>query len=140
MQSCCRSSHRTFDFGVDSLVSLFVTFLGLPVQVGRDGQFTEDFENVGKSHFRIVPAEVYPMAGSVTFTPFGGQGEWFAFHGHFTSQRAFLPLFQVADHAEPGNMFGLLEVQDIVVRLYGFQAEYFNQCPRFFPEMPNVLG
>ena len=27
-------------------------------QVGRDGQFTEDLENVGKSHFRIIPAEV----------------------------------------------------------------------------------
>ena len=39
MQSRCRGSHRTFDFGIDSLVSLLVTFLGFPVQVGRDGQF-----------------------------------------------------------------------------------------------------
>ena len=32
-------------------------------------------------------------------------------------------------------MLGLLEVEGVVVRLYGFQAEYFNQCARFFPEM-----
>ena len=120
MQSRCRGSHRTFDFGIDSLVSLLVTFLGFPVQVGRDGQFTEDLENVGKSHFRIIPAEVYPMAGSVAFAPFGGQGEWFAFHGHLTSQHAFFPFFQVADHAEPSGMLGLLEVEGIVVRLYRF--------------------
>ena len=126
MQTGCRGGYGPFYLRVDGLVSFLVAFLCLSVQVGRNGQLTEEFQNVGKGYFRIVPGEINPMAGAVTFSTGGSQCQGFAFDCHFLVQRAFFPFLQVANHAEPGRMLGLLEVEYIVIGLDGFQTENLN--------------
>ena len=131
--------YRPFYLGVDRLVGLLVALLRLAVQVGRDGQFAEHFQDVGKGDFGIVPAEVHPVAGAVAGAPFGGQGERASFYGHLPLQCALFPLLQVAHHAEPRRVFGLLEVQCVVVGGDRLQAEHLNQCPCLLAEVQACL-
>ena len=113
MQSRCGGSHRTFDFGVDSLVSLLVTFLGLPVQVGGWAIHRRPREMSAKS-LPIIPAKFIQWLVPA-FTPFGVRVSDLLSRSSHVS--ACLPsIFEVADHAEPGGMLGLLEVEGVVVR------------------------
>ena len=79
------------------------------------------------------------MAGAVTCSPCGGQGQCFSFHGHFPVERTFFPFLQIAYHAEPCGVAGLLEIHCIVIGLDGFQTEYLYQRAGLFPEMQACL-
>ena len=65
MQPCRRSSHAAFNLGIYRLIGRLVALLCLAVQVGRDGQFTQHIENVGKVDVGIVPLELNELAGSL---------------------------------------------------------------------------
>ena len=39
-----------------------------------------------------------------------------------------LSILQIADHAKPGGMYCLLEIQDIIVWLNRFKTKHFDQC------------
>ena len=140
VQSGCRGSYGAFYLGVNRLIGLLVAFLCLAVQVGRDGQLAEHFEDVGKGHLRIVPAEVHPVTGAAALAPLGSQRQRASFYGHLAAQGAFLPFLQVAHHAEPGGVLSLLEVQHVVVWLDGFQAKNFDQCARLLAEVQAGLN
>ena len=139
VQSGCRGGHRAFNFGINGLVGLFVALLRLPVQVGGDGQFSEYFENIGKCYFRIVPAEVHPMAGSMAGPALGGQRKRLAFYDHLTFQHSFFPFLQISYHAKPGGMFRLLEIEGIVIGTDRFETEHLDECSRLFVEMQACL-
>ena len=135
MQAGGGCGHGPLYLGVNGLVGRLVALLRFAVQVGRDGQLTKHFEDVGKGHFGIVPMEIHPMAGTAAFAPLGDQCQRTSLHRHLAAQGTFLPLLQVAYHAEPGGMAGLLEIQRIVVRLNGFKAEHLDERARLLAEV-----
>ena len=79
------------------------------------------------------------MTRSPAFASCGGKYYIFSFHRHFFMQRTFFPFLQVAYHAEPCRVRCLLKIESIVVRLYRFQAEYFDECSCFFTEVQTCL-
>ena len=80
------------------------------------------------------------MAGSFTFSSGSGQGNRESFDGHFAFQLSVFPFLQIADHAKPGGMCCLLEIQDIIVWLDRFKTKHFDQCSRLFSKMEARLN
>ena len=140
VQSGCRCGYRAFYFGINGLISFFIALFRIPVQIWGNRQFSEHFEDIGKGYFRIVPGEINPVAGAPAFSTGSGQSDRETFYRHLPFQCSVFPFLQVTDHAEPGSVFRLLEVQYIIVGLNRFQTEDLDQRPRFFAEVEACLN
>ena len=140
VQSGGGGGYRPFYFGIDRLISFFIAFLCVSVEVGRNRQFAHHFQQVGKGDAVIIPFKIYPMACAATFTACGSQCHLFPFHVYHAAQCSFFPFLQIANHAEPAAFFRLLEGQYIIVRLYRLQTEHFNQSSCFLAKVQACLN
>ena len=83
VQAGSRSRYGSFDLRIDGLIGFLVAFLRFPVQIGRNGQFAEHFQNIGKGDFRVIPGEIHPVTGAAAFPACGSQGNRMSLHVHF---------------------------------------------------------
>ena len=80
VQSGSRSSHTALDLRIHRLVGGLVALLRLTVQIGRDGQFTNGIQYLGKVHLGVVPRKVHPQAGTMFPTTGSGQHDVLILH------------------------------------------------------------
>ena len=120
VQSGSRSSHTALDLRIHRLVGGLVALLRLTVQIGRDGQFTNGIQYLGKVHLGVVPRKVHPLAGTMFPTTGSGQHNVLILHLQFSLQRPFLPFLQVTHQTEPRASFRSLEHLFVVSRLCRF--------------------
>ena len=135
VQSGSRSSHTALDLRIHRLVGGLVALLRLTVQIGRDGQFTNGIQYLGKVHLGVVPRKVHPLTGAMFPTTGSGQHHLFILHLQFSLQRPFLPFLQVTHQTEPRASFRSLEHLFVVSRLGRFQEEHLDQRTCLLAEM-----
>ena len=136
VQSRRGSGHGALHPRVDGLVGFLVALLRFAVQVGWDGEFACGIEQIGPGKRRIVPGKAHGVARPEAFSPLGAQFHCPAFsHGERAPQRAGLPLFQIAHHAEPLDAPLLLKGERVVGRAVGLQAEHLDEGARLLAEV-----
>ena len=135
MQAGGGSGHRPLDLGVDGLVSLQVLLLGGAVQVGRDGQFADGIEHLGKGDIVGIPRKAHLVPGVAHPEAFRTQCQLAAVHGNGPFQHTLLPLLQIADQARPAASAPLREGELIIGRGVRFQAKDFDEGARSLAKM-----
>lgn len=134
------AGHRTVYFGVHRLVVCLVAFLRPAVEVGGDGYLANRIQKVGESHVRIVPGELHLKRCS----PVGGFAQGMDLHRapldvEVAPERPLFPFRGVADQTVPAATAVAGEVERVVRRGGGFEAEYFYLRPGLFPEVQACL-
>ena len=135
VQSGSGSSHRTFDFGVDRLITFKVSGLGAAIEVGGDGKFTDAFEDFAPADASISPREANFKAGAALANAFRGEAEYTAAHLDFADQSSFFPFLEIADEAGPSDTVCCGKRLLIIVGRVRFEAEDFDECTSRFVEV-----
>ena len=94
--------------GVDRLVAVVVFFLRLAVQVGGKGDDTHGVDDL-RQREPSCPAQFHHPGVAHGFVACGGEGDGLSAYFGSPLQRPLFPFLVVADEAEPGAVFPLLE-------------------------------
>ena len=130
MQPGGRRRHRTFELRIDRLVARVVDLLALAVQVGRNRNAPEIFQQLPESH-RGRPLETHDALASVVLDE--PRAERFgAFAVEIDLDVPFLPLLAVAHDARPCALPRDSERPLIIGRVVRFEAEHLDTRPGGF--------
>jgi len=122
VQSRRRRGHRTFEFGVDGLVARVVDLLAVAVQVGRDRNPSQQFEQLSEREVGL-PLEPHDLLAAAGACAVGAQLLRGAVEREVDHERSFLPLFEIAHDAAPCALPLDGEGAFVVGRRVGFEAE-----------------
>ena len=122
VQSRRRRGHRTFEFGVDGLVARVVDLLAVAVQVGRNRNPSQQFEQLSEREVGL-PLEPHDLLAAAGARAVGAQLLRGAVEREVDHERSFLPLFEIAHDTAPCALPLDGEGAFVVGRRVGFEAE-----------------
>ena len=120
METCRRSSYRTFDLGIDGLIGSLVALLCFTVEIRRNWQLTHCVYNLGKAGI-TRPGKVDAVRGTMNRTSGGTHVNGLPIELNHSVKGAFLPFFQISYQTVPGALTCGLEHQLVVGRRCGFE-------------------
>ena len=142
VQAGRRSGHGTFEFRIDGLVTGIVDLLTLAVQVRRDRNPAQMFQQLSERQISRPFEADDLLAAALALTP--GQHPFRAtFIFEIDHQRAVFPFFEVAHDAAPAARTFHGERPLVIRRIVRFEAEYLDPGPRRFVHddpRPDHLG
>ena len=127
VKTSSRSSHRTLDFGIDSLVSRLVALLCLTIEVGRNRQLAYSIQKFCPS-IVAIPRKFDDVGSTMKSFPFTSQSHLLTIgHLNLTEELALFPFLQIAHQTIPLHTPFLGKVQLVIVRKSWFKAEHFDE-------------
>ena len=126
-----RRRHRPLEFRVDGLVARVVDLLALAVEVGRNGDAAQMFEQLAESQ-RCRPLEAHRAFAALVARLPSPQLLGAALVVEADRDAALFPFLDVAHDARPFAHAGRRERPLVVGRDAGLQAEDFDPGPRGF--------